>query len=132
MKDDFARGKCPICGCDTMFRMNKNRILYTFCRNGHHAKLGRDDSIVATAKISGGQNWNNGIVYLYPLTKGKENEKTGTTAGTTTGTTSSARTEFERTGTENGRTVSGTTSSGICPTGTNRTTDDDGDWGGWL
>lgn len=75
MREDFARGRCPICGCETYFRKNKNLILYTYCPNGHQAKLGRDDSKQAIAAIAGGKEWNNGILYLYPLNRtGKEKD----------------------------------------------------------
>lgn len=86
MKEDFARGKCPICGRPTKFRKNKNGILYTYCDYGHHAKLGRDDSTEAAAAINAGQSWNNGVSYLYPLTKGKENDERQGNFRQTTGT----------------------------------------------
>lgn len=144
MRNDFSRGKCPVCGCDVMFRQNKNRILYCYCRNGHHAKLNRDDSVVANAKIAAGQNWNNGIVYLYPILKGKtENETenrtntgnaTGTTGSNTTGNatgttgTDSARAGIFKSDSENKRTVAGT-SGGSSAAGT---TGNDSDIFGWL
>ena len=138
MNDDFARGKCPVCGCETVYRQNKNRILYTFCRNGHHAKLGREDSISANAKIAGGNNWNNGILYLYPLNrKEKENDgrtiekqTTGTAAGTST---TSARAEFIPTTSAKQQPVSGTAGGTVQATGTtNDRKDDSGDLAGWL
>ena len=148
MKDDFARGKCPVCGCETMFRQNKNRILYTYCRNSHHVKFGRDDSISAIAQIASGKNWNNGLIYLYPLEqkkvtngmKGNENETNRTkeqqtgTNGTNehpTGTTgTSDRAGIFKSNIENKRSISGnnsaTNTAGTDADGT------DNDICGWL
>lgn len=131
MNDDYARGKCPICGCETLYRKNKNGILYTFCRNGHHAKLGRDDSKKATAMIAGCKNWNNGIVYLYPLEmKGKEDGKNDRNS---TGT--GARAELVPGTDANTRAVSassGTTVSTTTGTGSSNKSDESADITGWL
>lgn len=73
-KEDFARMKCPACGCETYIRINKNRILYTYCPFGHHLKLTAQESRQAIPAISAGMAWNNGTIFLYPLTmKGHEN-----------------------------------------------------------
>lgn len=76
-KEDFARMKCPACGCETYIRINKNRILYTYCPYGHHLKLTAQESRQAIPAISAGMAWNNGTIFLYPLTtKGKEQNGT--------------------------------------------------------
>lgn len=95
MKVDFARGKCPICGQSVKFRQNKNGILYTYCDYGHHAKLGRSDSVQATAEIKAGRPWNNGTIYLYPLTNETKGNQNGTNESNTTGT-NSIGTDFGR------------------------------------
>ena len=84
-KEDFSRGKCPICGTETIFKVNKNGVLYTFCRNSHHVKLGKYDSKEAIEAIEGGKAWHNGLLHLYPLNhqqhqemKGAENGNNGT------------------------------------------------------
>lgn len=64
---DYARGKCPICGTDALFRINKNGILYTICRKNHRAQLDKFDSIDARASIDAGAPWHNGIIHIYPL-----------------------------------------------------------------
>ena len=66
-KEDFSRGKCPICGTETIFKVNKNGVLYTFCRNSHHVKLGKYDSKEAIEAIEVGKAWHNGLLHLYPL-----------------------------------------------------------------
>lgn len=81
MNNDFARGKCPICGCATFYRKNKNGIIYTYCPIGHHAKLDRMASTAASVAICGGKPWNNGIIYLYPM-KGFDNGNNETSIGT--------------------------------------------------
>lgn len=81
--------RCPVCGRKTDIRENKNGILYTYCPYNHHAKLSRDDSNEAKKALENGQQWNNGVIYLYPNNK-QENERNienGTNTGTTTGTT---------------------------------------------
>lgn len=64
---DYARGKCPICGTDALFRINKNGILYTICRKNHRAQLDKFDSIDARASIDAGAPWHNGLIHIYPL-----------------------------------------------------------------
>ena len=64
---DYARGKCPICGTDALFRINKNGILYTICRKNHRAQLDKFDSIDARASIDAGTPWHNGLIHIYPL-----------------------------------------------------------------
>lgn len=64
---DYARGKCPICGTDALFRINKNGILYTICRKNHRAQLDKFDSIDARASIDAGNPWHNGLIHIYPL-----------------------------------------------------------------
>lgn len=103
---DYARGKCPICGTDALFRINKNGILYTICRKNHRAQLDKFDSIDARASIDAGAPWHNGLIHIYPLNHqiNKPTETKGTTdariierradhdngagAGTTAGATS--------------------------------------------
>lgn len=143
MNDDYARGKCPICGCETMYRLNKNRLLYTFCRNGHAAKLGREESIKAIAQIACGNKWNNGFVYLYPINEKQEkkgiltNDSRENDTTRTTGTdTTSARAGFIQQRSENSGISSGTSSATNTTTGTTGTnngkSDDNGDLLGWL
>lgn len=84
MNEDFTRGKCPICGQSTIFRLNKNGILYTYCINSHHAKLSQTDSKSARMAIEQGKAWNNGIVHLYPLTQQQHQDTKGTENGTNT------------------------------------------------
>lgn len=146
MNEDYARGKCPVCGCETMYRLNKNRLLYTFCRNGHAAKLGREESIKATAQIAGGNKWNNGFVYLYPINEKQEkkgiltNDRTEKSTTGTTGTNDTAgtgaRAEFVQQRGESSGPAAGTSCAANTTTGTTGTTDrkssDDGDLSGWL
>lgn len=75
MKEDFARMKCPACGAETFVRVNKNRILYTYCPMGHHLKLTAQESRQAIPALAGGKPWNNGLIYLYPMNgKGMDND----------------------------------------------------------
>lgn len=103
MKEDFARMKCPACGAETFIRINKNRILYTYCPMGHHLKLTAQESRQAIPVLTGGKPWNNGILFLYPLMKGNQGNGTskderveigrrGNDACTTTQRDGSART----------------------------------------
>ena len=92
MNNDFARMRCPICGTTTAARINKNGIIYTYCPNGHHARLSRDDSREATAALKAGKQWNNGIVYIYPekqqqTERKQENERKDNSTGTNGTTT---------------------------------------------
>lgn len=68
-KEDFSRGKCPVCGQTTTYRTNKNGIIYTFCPNGHHAKLSKVDSWEAGKQLTAGKAWTNGVIHMYPLTQ---------------------------------------------------------------
>lgn len=77
-KTDFSRAKCPICGAETIFKINKNGVLYTFCRNSHHVKLGKYDSKEAIEAIEGGKAWHNGVMHLYPLNHVQHQEMKGT------------------------------------------------------
>lgn len=76
MKEDFARMKCPACGTETFIRVNKNRILYTYCPMGHHLKLTAQESRQAIPLLNAGKPWNNGILFLYPLMKGNQDNGT--------------------------------------------------------
>lgn len=84
MKNNVGHMRCPVCGCQTWVRENKNGILYTYCHNNHHAKLSSDDSRAAMAAINAGRSWNNGVVYLYPETK--QEQQTERTQNGTNGT----------------------------------------------
>lgn len=84
MKNNVGHMRCPVCGCQTWVRENKNGVLYTYCHNNHHAKLSSDDSRAAMAAINAGKSWNNGVVYLYPETK--QEQQTERTENGTNGT----------------------------------------------
>ena len=118
MKSDFSRGKCPICGQPARFRKNKNGILYTYCDHGHHAKLGRLDSLEAINEINAGRPWNNGVIHLYPL------ETKGTNNGTTNETRSISTVNY---GTETGRRTDGQSDAVTRPTVQPGTGDDSDD-----
>lgn len=76
-KTDFSRAKCPICGVEIIFKINKNGVLYTFCRNSHHVKLGKYDSKEAIEAIEGGKAWHSGVMHLYPLNHQQHQEMKG-------------------------------------------------------
>lgn len=84
MKNNVGHMRCPVCGCQTWVRENKNGILYTYCHNNHHAKLSSDDSRAAMSAINAGRSWNNGVVYLYP--ESKQEQQTERTQNGTNGT----------------------------------------------
>ena len=78
MKEDAARMRCSVCGCETGARVNKNGIIYTYCHNSHHTRLSREDSRAAIAAINAGNKWTNGIIHIYPYERKQEN---GTNTG---------------------------------------------------
>lgn len=101
-KTDFSRGKCPICGTETIFKINKNGVLYTFCRNSHHVKLGKYDSREAIESIEQGKAWHNGVMHLYPLNHVQHQEMKGTEENGNNGITERRTTNDAGTGANGG------------------------------
>ena len=91
MNLDIGHMRCPVCGTQTGARKNKNGIIYTYCPNGHHARLSREDSREAVLALESGKQWNNGVVYIYPQQKQTERkqENDGNNQQSTTGSNSS-------------------------------------------
>lgn len=76
--------RCAVCGIRTDVKENKNGTLYANCANYHQTKMNKIDSAEAKAALLEGKQWNNGLIYLYPLTKERNtNNGTGTTNNST-------------------------------------------------
>ena len=78
--------RCAVCGIRTDVKENKNGTLYANCANYHQMKMNKIDSSEAKAALLDGKQWNNGLIYLYPLKRERINDYGTATSDNSTGT----------------------------------------------